>query len=192
MVKLNSEIFILFDNIYKHINMYKSKEISYIVLNNLIDKTMSHIVNIIDNKKYNDISEEQAEQVKNIVEEINSINMNIEVVYAMKDDGFNNLSEIDIKIINESIKFILFIIDKILKNSINSDILINIDGKILKSNDFQSYSINIQQDPSTKEYTAYLWKKNSDESGLEFNFKNKEDLQKFFDDNNILVQWEEA
>ena len=64
------------------------------------------------------------------------------------------------------------------------------DGLILYG-PYTSYSIYIEQDTDTKEYIIYLWKKDSNEDGLEFRIKNKEELQKFFDDNDILVEWEE-
>ena len=65
-----------------------------------------------------------------------------------------------------------------------------LDGLIIYGK-YKYYFIYIAQDPSTNEYTLYLWKKDTDENGLEFNMKNKEELQKFFEDNDILVQWEE-
>ena len=76
-------------------------------------------------------------------------------------------------------------IEKLSKNY-----LINMDGLILYG-PYTSYSIYIDQDTDTKEYTIYLWKKDIENSSIEFKLKNKEELQKFFDDNDILVEWEE-
>ena len=77
-----------------------------------------------------------------------------------------------------------------IKNNILRYPKLDLDGLILYG-PYTSYSIYIDQDTDTKEYTIYLWKKDSNEDGLEFKIKNKEELQKFFEDNDILVEWEE-
>lgn len=171
--------------------MYKSSRISYIALYSFIDRTISSVNSIINNEKYDDISEEQVIELKRIIAEINAINTEIEVVYAGKGDNYENLSKTEKEIINDSVKDILSIISNELYDVRNSDILIDTAGIVLKSIKYIDYSINIQQDVSTQEYIVYLWQKNSDADSFEFKFKNMQELHKFFDDNDILVQWED-
>ena len=104
------------------------------------------------------------------------------------EEQLNKLNAILSKEKNNILKNTKNLIKKIML--VDNIALFSHDGLILYG-PYTSYSIYIDQDTDTKEYTIYLWKKDSNEDGLEFKIKNKEELQKFFEDNDILVEWEE-
>ena len=180
MEKVSNKSYILLKDILDSIELYKSNKINYWNLYTCIDADLINI-NIKENKS-----------ILLLIEKIRDINSYIDVLIGLKEDDENyNLSYKEKEEINKNNNIIISLIHNFLKNTINSDILINNDGIIVKSNKYTSYSIYIDQDTDTEEYTIYLWKKDSNEDGLEFKIKNKEELQKFFEDNDILVEWEE-
>ena len=180
MEKVNNKSYILLKDILDSIELYKNNKINYWNLYTCIDADLINI-NIKESKS-----------ILLLIEKIRDINSYIDVLIGLKEGDENyNLSYKEKEEINKNNNIIISLIHNFLKNATNSDILINNDGIIVKSNKYTSYSIYIDQDTDTKEYTIYLWKKDSNEDGLEFKIKNKEELQKFFEDNDILVEWEE-
>ena len=117
---------------------------------------------------------------------------NKETIEIFKDRGYKEIIDHVRKyyINNNSDKKYLFYPYFVISDNISKYYNLEDNGLIIYGK-YKYYSIYIAQDSSTNDYTLYLWKKDTNENGLEFNMKNKEELQKFFEDNDILVQWEE-